>query len=239
MQGASSTNRNPGAEWAPAPQAGPEPEWISEFGFPASPRVQASVLPSVPDAAGLRVTLLEAAKDQFRRGNFIAAQACLELVRRPGADPADTWLALSRLHFAVGDFEAAGRTCGYAAAYRPQDADLQARLALICFRLGDLRCFEIHLARALALDEENVNAWQLLADLNREHGRMDDAARCYRKLLERDSHHPGHLVCLAQCLCQLGQTAEAGEVLERLAQISRLAVAIADESPTDDALHPF
>jgi len=201
--------------------------------------VHPSVLPNVPDAAGLVATILQEAETRFLRGNGVAAESFLDLIRQPTKSPADTWLALSRLHFGEGDFAAAGRTCGYAAAYRPKDAALQAQLALICLRLGEIHSFEIHLARALRLDAENPAALQLLADLNRDHGRPHDAVWCYRKLLARNPRQAGNLLSLARCLCHLGHADEAIAVLQRVSQLTPFVGSVTSEPPPHGAIPRF
>jgi tetratricopeptide (TPR) repeat protein len=177
----------------PAGQAHWLPEWA-----PTAP------LPVVPEPARLVGELLQTAATCFQARDFAAADAFRELVPLAAEDPPRAWVQAGHLYFALADYEAAGRAYGHAAAFAPRDAALQVRLALTCLRLNDVSAFEAYLARALNLDPESPAAWQLLADLNRQHGEYARAASCLRRLIERDPAHHGHRVALAECLLQLG-----------------------------------
>jgi tetratricopeptide (TPR) repeat protein len=121
---------------------------------------------TVPGPAGLVTTVLAVAQAHFAEGRHALADAFLQLIRQPDAPPAATWQELGNLQFTLGEYEAAGRAYGYAAAYHPKDAGLQVRLARTCLRLDDRPNFEGYLQRALALDPDNSPALQLLAEVN-------------------------------------------------------------------------
>ncbi|MBE7498730.1 MAG: hypothetical protein HS113_00125 [Verrucomicrobiales bacterium] len=86
----------------------------------------------------------------------MATRAFLCLLTLPAQSPADLWQGLGHLRYALGQYEPAGVAYGYAAAYRPRDATLQARLALTCLALGDLPSFHAYRRRALALDPQSL-----------------------------------------------------------------------------------
>jgi tetratricopeptide (TPR) repeat protein len=183
-----------------------------------------SSLPVVPGPAGLLTALVNAAQEHFAASRFAAANAFLKLIRQPDTQPAATWQQLGHLHFALADYEAAGRAYGYAAAYHPRDASLQVRLAHTCLRLDDIPSFEGHFRRALALEPESAPALQLLADLNRDHSRYADAARFYRELLVRKPDHYENLLSLALCHSSLGDHEAARDWLQRAGQTARGAL---------------
>jgi tetratricopeptide repeat protein 21B len=175
----------------------------------------------VPGPAGLVSTLLAAAQAHFGARDYETANAFLKLIPQPDTKPAETWEQLGQLHFALGEFEPAGQAYGYAAAYAPRDATLQVRLAHTCLHLDDLESFEGYLRRALALDPESAPALQLLADLNRDEARYDEAAGYYDRLLEATPSHYENLLSLALCHSYLGDSDTAMDYLQRAGQIAR------------------
>lgn len=183
-----------------------------------------SALPTVPGPVGLLSDLVTAAQAQFAATRYAAAIAFLKLIQLPDTHPARTWQQLGHLHFSLAEYDAAGRAYGYAAAYDPRDASLQVRLAHTCLRLDDIPSFEGYLGRALQLDPESAPALQLLADLNRDHGRYTDAARFYREMLVAKPGHYENLLSLALCLSFLGDHEAALESLQRAGQTARGAL---------------
>jgi tetratricopeptide (TPR) repeat protein len=155
----------------------------SRRGFVSHPSCLIDV-PTVPDPAGLLTTLVNAAQEHFSASHYAAANAFLQLIRQPDTQPAATWQQLGHLHFALAEYDAAGRAYGYAAAYAPRDASLQVRLAHTCLLLNDIPSFEGYLRRALALDSESAPALQLLADLNRDEGLYAAAAGYYDRIIQ-------------------------------------------------------
>ncbi len=176
---------------------------------------------TVPGPAGLVAILLTAAQEHFATSRYAAANAFLQLVPRPDAHPAATWQQLGHLHFSLAEYNAAGRAYGYAAAYFPRDAGLQVRLAHTCLRLEDFTSFENYLRRALVLDPESPPALQLLADLNRDEARYDEAAGYYDRLIEATPGHYENLLSLALCHSYLGDSDTAMDYLQRAGQIAR------------------
>lgn len=173
---------------------------------------------TVPDVAGLVRHLLTAAQEHFATARYQTAHAFLQLVPQPNAHPAATWQNLAHLHFSLAEYEAAGRAYGYAAAYAPRDPALQVRLAHTCLRLDDFSSFERYLARALALDPDSPAALQLLADLNRDEARYDEAVSYYTRLLEAEPRHCENLLSLALCHSFQGDPEAARECLQRASQ---------------------
>jgi tetratricopeptide (TPR) repeat protein len=106
--------------------------------------------------------ILADAHAQYRAGNATSTRAFLCLLTLRVQSPADLWQTLGHLRYALGQYEPAGVAYGYAAAYRPRDAALQARLALTCLALGDLPSFHAYRRRARSLDPQNLTARQPL-----------------------------------------------------------------------------
>jgi len=175
----------------------------------------------VPGPAGLVAILVQAAQEHFAAGRYVAAEAFLKLIRQPAAHPAVTWRESGRLHFSLGDYDAAGRAYGYAAAYDPRDVSLQVRLAHVCLLLDDIASFEGYLQRALDMDPESVPALQLLGDLSRDEGLYAEAAGSYERLIQAAPGQYETLVSLALCHSHLGDTEAAMNWLQRAGQTAR------------------
>ena len=205
------------AGFLPIP-AGAASVFPGEFGLQPLAR---RPLATVPGPTGLLANLVTAAQAHFAATHYATAIAFLELVQFPDPQPARTWQRLGHLHFSLAEYDAAGRAYGYAAAYDPRDASLQVRLAHTCLRLDDVPSFEGYLERALALDPESAPALQLLADLNRDTGRYEDAARFYQELIAVKPDHYENLLSLALCHSYLGDSETAMDYLQRAGQTAR------------------
>ena len=205
--------------------AGDRATYCAEFSLPP---LTFGPLPTVPGPTGLLTQIVEAAQAHFAAARYAVAIAFVKLIRQPDPDPASTWERLGHLHFGLGEYEEAGRAYGYAAAYDPQDAGLQVRLAHTCLRQDDIPSFEGYLGRALKLDPESAPALQLLADINRDNGRYTDAARFYRELLGKKFDHYENLLSLALCYSYLGEHEAALDWLRRAGQTARGPLAPAE-----------
>ena len=200
----------------PAAPAGHPATMLRGFTF-----TPAAAPATVPGPDGLVSTLLAAAQAHFDARDYATANAFLKLIPQPDTQPAATWQQLGQLHFALGEFEPAGRAYGYAAAYQPRDASLQVHLAHTCLRLDDIPSFEGYLQRALTLDPDSSPALQLLADLNRDEGRYADAASYYERLLAAAPGHYANLLSLSLCHAHLGDSEAAVGFLQRATQVAR------------------
>ena len=210
--------------WSPAAKASGDRELrftrILPQGFalpvPGQPR-------TVPDNAEMVRVILDAAQSHFDAHRYQAALQFVRLLQSPADSPAWVWQQLGELQFSLGNYEEAGMAFGNAAAHRPEDAILQVRLAVTCLRLGDIPSFESYLQHALDLDPEAAPARQLLADLNRDEGRFEDAARLYRELLARQPGSYENLMSLALCCARLGDNQTALEYLQQAGVLARNA----------------
>ena len=178
-------------------------------------------LPEVPGSGGMMALVVESAQAHFVAGHYAVADAFLKLIQQDDAPPGSIWEQLGQLHFRLAEYESAGRAYGYAAAYDPQNATLQTRLAQICLCLDDIPSFEGYLRRALRLDSACAPALQLLADLNRDHGHYADAITFYGRLVEKQPDDYGSLLSLAFCNFHLGELGAAQGCLQRACQVAR------------------
>lgn len=169
---------------------------------------------TVPGPSGLVQVLVAAAKKEFAVGRPVRAQAFLDLVRQAGTHPDVTWRRTGELLFEAGEFESAGRALGFAAAFNPADAGLQAQLARVCFCLGDLEAFEGYLGRALALNARHPAALELVAEVNRDHGDPLVAADVFIRLLRERPACTRYLRALDGCWNGLGAAATAVSLVE-------------------------
>jgi tetratricopeptide (TPR) repeat protein len=181
-------------------------------------------LPEVPDSTEMLAMLVRSAQDHYLAGRYESAQAFLELAQEPDIQPATAWRRVGELHFSLGEYEAAGWAYGYATACAPGDPRLHVWLARICLCLGEIPSFEGYLRRALDLAPENAPALQLLADLDRDNGLYDDAARFYRKLIVAQPDHYENLLSLALCYFHLGDSDAAKGWLQLAGRTARGAI---------------
>lgn len=195
-----------------------------EAGSEAGPSV-------VPDSAVLMADLLSAAHAHFQASRLDTAEAFLRLVPGPTTDPWRTWRDLGHLHFSLAEFEAAGRAYGYAAAFRPDMADLQVDLARTCLELDDIDNFEAYLTRALRLEPDNRCGLKLLADLHRNTGGYSDAAGIYERLAKAEPGCPEHLLSLALCRALEGSSDKALAVLQQMSPAATRAARGSSREP--------
>ncbi len=151
----------------------------------------------------LVVAILAAVRARLTSVHPESARAFQRLLGRATTKPGRTWRELGRLLFDDDEFEAAGRAFGYAAAYEPDDAGLQATLALTCLRLDDVPAFEGYLQRAFTLEPTNQVALELLANLTRDHGDPKVAAGIYVRLMKVGGRDSGrYFADFGRCLMQ-------------------------------------
>ncbi len=168
-----SDNHKPAARWlipAPRPTLQKEPA-------------------TVPGTAGLVDAILTSAHSHFAESRYETSDTLLKLIPIAVVQPAATWEQLGHLHFSLGEYVAAGRAYGFAAAYAPRDISLQMRLAHICLLLDDIENFKGYLKRALSMEPESTLPLQLAIDLNLAAKRYADAATAHRWVAQAESDH--------------------------------------------------
>lgn len=183
---------------------------------------------ALPQAAELLTALFEAARDRLSAGRPDQARDYLRLLPRVRRQPLRAWMDLGKMFYGHGEFEAAGKALGIAAAHQPGSAEIQARLALVCLRLEDIPAFEGYLQRALFLDPSNRFALELLADVTRDHGDAAEAARLYSRLLSSRPRSLRLRQSLARCLPRLS----AGMTVLNLLSRNRTEASAAPSIPS-------
>lgn len=192
------------------------------------------VRPAGPSqATELWTCLFDATRARLLAGRPDQAREYLRLFPRARRYPRRTWQDLGRLLYRHGEFEAAGKALGIAAAHRPGCAEIQARIALVCLRLEDIPAFEGYLHRALLLDPSNAFALELLADVTRDHGDPAAAARIYSRLLGSRPRNLRLRHSLAGCLLRLS----AGVTVLNLLSRNRTEASAAPSIPLQESSH--
>lgn len=183
---------------------------------------------ALPQAAELLTCLFEAARNRLSAGRPDQARDYFRLLPRVRRQPRRAWMDLGKMLYGHGEFEAAGKALGIAAAHRPDSAEIQARLALVCLRLEDIPAFEGYLHRALHLDPSNPFSLELLADVTRDHGDPAAAARIYARLLGAQPRNPRLRRSLARCFPRLS----AGMTVLNLLSRNRTEASAAPSIPS-------
>jgi tetratricopeptide (TPR) repeat protein len=130
----------------------------------------------------------------------------------------DRWLKLGMVYEANNVLDLAVECYEYVVSRRPDDARAWYRLACSLERSGDASAALESLDRAIALDGRFAplqwrRGWWLL-----ELGKRDQARAAFEAALKIDDSEAAAKAGLAECMLQEGQTEQAIEILERLAQ---------------------
>jgi len=145
--------------------------------------------------------------DEARRlrltGHYAEAEAMYQ--RLAEADAVETVLGLAEVYRETGKSEGAIAVLNKAAEASSEEARIAARLARLHFNTGDYEAAQSHVDRALKLDENELLARWLGAELHRVYGRMKQAEDGYLWLVryynrhQRDIKRPEqlHLIGLA------------------------------------------
>ncbi|HUE73559.1 MAG TPA: hypothetical protein VMP01_21965, partial [Pirellulaceae bacterium] len=121
-----------------------------------------------------------AARDRYLSGRYEeAAQAYEQIADRSAADT----VHLARCKEAVGDRDGAKTLLADATRANPRVPLYPAELALLELDAGDYEAAKRFAAQALALDDKSVAARWVNAELDRLHGRLDEALTGYEGLV--------------------------------------------------------
>lgn len=118
-----------------------------------------------------------------RLGRHAEAEPLLRAVLDAEPQQADTWQILAETQMALGQLEAAVRSCARCFELGTASATLHARQAQCLARLGRVDEAVHAYQQALALDGGLVEARTALGNLFRESGRYEEAADCFRQAL--------------------------------------------------------
>lgn len=156
-------------------------------------------------------------------------QTALAIIDKARRDHPGTWAVLSF------EAELLRRTQGPAAAFplvqnfvNENWWHCEASIALgrLFSEMGDIACAEDAWYRASWLDVHDVEALNLMAQLDVRLGRLDDAVKIQRRALSRQPSQPRQYLILGEILQKMGR---ADEAQAALAQVSKMK-AIADAS---------
>lgn len=131
---------------------------------------------------------LAAAQNQLLRGNYAeAAEAYGKLAEE---HPVASATGLAECHLAQGRVQQGISTLADARRQAPQAAELPARLAELEFQTGRYKEAAELAEVALALDDNELRARWVRAELHRTAGRLEEAARQYRWFVEFYNRQP-------------------------------------------------
>jgi len=140
--------------------------------------IVAIVLYTTPPVLGAEPSAAEANKLRLT-GKYEEAAEIYAALAEKDADPVAAALGLARCHRAVGKLDEAKKTLEEAAKKHDAAAALPAELALLAFERGDYEAADRHIAAALKLNEDQLLARYLTAELHRVHGRLKEANAAY------------------------------------------------------------
>jgi glycosyltransferase involved in cell wall biosynthesis/Flp pilus assembly protein TadD len=143
---------------------------------------------------------VEEADEQFAAGRLASAREWLERALDLEPYRPELLTALANLQSQAQDFEGAYGSLARAAELRPEDAVTQVLLGSMAARLGKIDQFEAALARALEVSPGHPAALRLLAGLNLQQQRYNDAIRVLREILRLDAADCEALLSLGKCL---------------------------------------
>lgn len=184
----------------------------------AAPDAGASVSEAgqLPADAAESVAQADAA---YARGDLPAALAALRQAARHAPLCAPLWVALANIQTQLRLYPDALESCMAAEAIQPDVVDTLVRLAAAALRCEDLRRFESALGRALQLEPNNAGALRLLADLNLQQQRYEDAARQYRQILGQTPQDSQVVLRLGRCELEAGHLEAARRAFEQVLEL--------------------
>lgn len=131
-------------------------------------------------AAAAPVEELAAARDHFQHGRYAEAVETLAEIQDPGAAAADIAILAAQAQWALGERDAAEKTCDEALRVAPQHARLLAWRAWFHLERGRGQDAEQCVKSALAADAEELLARLVQARLWTETGQLKPAGEGYR-----------------------------------------------------------
>jgi tetratricopeptide (TPR) repeat protein len=155
----------------------------------------------------------------YARGELLVALAALQQAARHAPLCATLWVALANIQTQLRLYPDALESCLAAEAMQPKVVDILVRLAAAALRCDDIPRFESALGRALGLEPGNIGALRLLADLNLQQKRYQDAARQYRQILQQTSQDSEVALCLGRCELEAGHLEAARRAFEQVLEL--------------------
>lgn len=133
----------------------------------------------------------EPAGDEARRlwltGKYAEAAAAYKSLARQ--EPLAAAVGLARVHVSQGRLDEAVEALTAAAAAHPRAAEVQAELASLAFETGDYLSARRSADAAIALDEQQLQARWIHAELLRTAGKLDEADKACQWLVDYYNDH--------------------------------------------------
>ncbi len=149
---------------------------------------------------------LASAEQLLLRGNYAESQAAYQALLEEL--PVQAALGLSYCHWERGKLDKAQASLRRQLAKAKHPAPLHAQLAWLTLQAGDWSDCRKHAEQALALDDQNVQAAWVRAELLRSTGETEQAAPAFRELADRydqtgrKSERPRELYWFGRALAQ-------------------------------------
>jgi tetratricopeptide (TPR) repeat protein len=200
------------------------------------------------------------------RSYFLLGAELLEQKRFPAAaESFSTGLAIYPDHFgarmslgeallAAGDAARAEEAFRQALEQEPASADARNAAVEAALALGreqarglDFAAARQSFERAIALDENQPSAWNLLGLVSEREGRLEEARSCYERALAIDSRHVEALVNVASLRLNAGELGLAEQTYRRAIELAPrsyeayngLGIALARQGRTAEAREAF
>jgi acetyltransferase-like isoleucine patch superfamily enzyme/Flp pilus assembly protein TadD len=135
--------------------------------------------------------------------NLAAAREALTQAHQHDPDSVELAVCLGNLQFQLNDFADALHSFKHASERKPEDSDIQFRVANAALLCGETELAEKCLRRALALNPKNPGALRLCANRDFQQGRHAEAAGHCFALLRTGVEDAGMLRQLGECLLAL------------------------------------
>ena len=159
--------------------------------------------------------LLARANEAYANGALADAAAALQKALSCAPGEVTLLVCLANIQFQLEQYPQALESYGAAQVLQPESADILVRLAATALRCSDISRFEQALARALELEPDNGPGTRLLADLNFQNGRFEDALQQYRRLLRQAPADAGLLLIAGRCEAELGRWDNAQQAFQQ------------------------
>jgi cytochrome c-type biogenesis protein CcmH/NrfG len=132
---------------------------------------------------------------------------------RDGGRTGELMLAIAEAKAGIGDVNGAYRALERARGLAEDPLPVERLEGLVARSAGDLLRAGIAFQAVLKTDPQNVEAWELLGEIEEDQGNVTRAEGCYKKVLELSRGHGGAAISLARLYGARGEFHAAVNVL--------------------------